>query len=93
MIDFTEAELLILGRLTGDPELLAVCKKVDEQREKMWFEKMRGESQSGDPSTPLLIQYGSKAAEAEYGVKRYQEEAREAMRRRSQRRAAEESSG
>ncbi len=80
-MEFSQAELLVLGRLTDDPELLAVLLRIDAAREAMLLDQMRQESQTLEPNTNLIIQHGARAAERAYGARAYVEQAKSAAKR------------
>ena len=80
-MELTQAELLILGQLTDNPELLAVLRKIDKKRESEHLEQMRSESQTLEVNPNLIIQYGAKASERRIGCQLYLDAAIEQARR------------
>ena len=80
-MDLSQSDLLVLGRLTGDPDLCSLLQRIDADKERQYFQQMRDESQSINPNTNLIIQYGARASERKVGCGLYLNVAQSASRR------------
>lgn len=80
-MELTQSELLILGRLTDDPELYSLCQRIDADKERTYLEQMRSESQALAVNPNLVIQYGAKASERKFGCGLYLDVAKTSARR------------
>lgn len=80
-MELTQTDLLILGRLTGDPDLFSLLQRIDADKETQYLKQMRDESQSSTIDTNLIIQYGAKASERKIGCGLYLNVARSASQR------------
>ena len=79
-MELTQNELLILGRLTDDPELFALCQRIDADKEAFYLNQMCDESQALQVNPNLVIQYGAKASERKYGCRLYLDAAKTSAR-------------
>lgn len=71
MMDLTESERLVLGRLTDDSELIALLRAIDADRCIDYQRELIEETQAQSPNPNVMIQLGSKMAERKEGVDRY----------------------
>jgi len=70
-MELTESERLVLGRLTEDPELVALLRMIDADRAIDYQRKLIEETQSTQPNPHTMVQLGSRMAERKEGVDRY----------------------